>query len=842
MDSTRSTSAGAAADDTSTYACQWIDCDKLLTDPEALYNHLCNDHIGRKSTGNLCLTCKWKDCGVSCAKRDHITSHLRVHTPLKPHICEVCKKSFKRPQDLKKHEKIHTEEHHVQHKHSKAITVVDPAYTSRVRRDSMSKPSQETGQQDQSPTGHNPNRSDIMLVRAKSGSLPLSEDSAAMGALPTPSPELDQPRMPYPTNELTPSRSMYPMHNELPSWDTYPSDGPSVRSTQISGAKRSYNDYSVDDFFTDVKKRRVNPAYDPHMAARLNTLAYQQSLSSATGRPQLGPDPSEAPGFNPRSVSFDIRSPEELAAVNDFLITLGRDVANGAGGMRNPPPAPQPQPPPPPQQHIRPPHHLATPPDNGAQLQSYFDPESLSQLGLAGMPGIPSVPPSNPGSGAGYHGDAGYSNFDLHHVQAPYPSRATHHQVQSVQYGLYPSVPNIAANTPPYPPSGGTRVRTQRYSLSESTERYSSGALYPSVSAYSHQVPTNMHYLTPPLEQQQYSIASPLSSHSGMSTPPHVTTPPHAHSHAMPDGTATFDYLRPSRAPPAVQLAPMDYMAKNMRTMLPLKTAPGSVDVVASRPGPVEPKLGPGGVHRGLPAKLTREGVSSLPAPSDVALLSRSSAGSSSVKESGRLYPLLTSGDAQLKLPPLNARYRSPSSTPGSPIESAPSRATTSSPAPQPSRTSPHTHTANPKLAHSPSTSASSTPDRLPKLPSIHALAASAGHPGSAYPRTSSHTHTHSSPLARTVAAESRSPSPALYTEELARAVGRIALDSRGAREISPAQRRAHADLLRGLLVSINTEYRRRYGTPPPVASAGSWRDEARIHRREERDVEMIAV
>jgi len=132
--------------------CLWADCGKPFFDPEVLYNHLCNDHIGRKSTNNLCLTCKWKDCGATCAKRDHITSHLRgslsspcpwcawltcsdltVHTPLKPHVCEICKKSFKRPQDLKKHEKIHTEEHHAQHKHSKAITVADPAYTSRVK-------------------------------------------------------------------------------------------------------------------------------------------------------------------------------------------------------------------------------------------------------------------------------------------------------------------------------------------------------------------------------------------------------------------------------------------------------------------------------------------------------------------------------------------------------------------------------------------------------------------------------------------------------------------------------------------------------------------------------------
>jgi len=163
------TTPASSAEPSQSHRCLWQECTQSFVDPEALYNHLCNDHIGRKSTNNLCLTCKWKDCGTTCAKRDHITSHLRgtfaaccsafasfdsrllVHTPLKPHVCEVswspstlllvltrfqiCKKSFKRPQDLKKHEKIHTEEHHAQHKHSKAITVADPTYVNRVRGD-----------------------------------------------------------------------------------------------------------------------------------------------------------------------------------------------------------------------------------------------------------------------------------------------------------------------------------------------------------------------------------------------------------------------------------------------------------------------------------------------------------------------------------------------------------------------------------------------------------------------------------------------------------------------------------------------------------------------------------
>ncbi|KAF9287587.1 hypothetical protein BGZ74_001046 [Mortierella antarctica] len=79
------------------YICQWDSCFKNFDDAEALYEHLRDEHVGRKAQHNLCLTCKWGKCTVGTfGKRDHITSHLRV-----------CNKGFKRPQDLKKHEKIH---------------------------------------------------------------------------------------------------------------------------------------------------------------------------------------------------------------------------------------------------------------------------------------------------------------------------------------------------------------------------------------------------------------------------------------------------------------------------------------------------------------------------------------------------------------------------------------------------------------------------------------------------------------------------------------------------------------------------------------------------------------
>lgn len=68
--------------------------------------HICEKHVGRKSTNNLNLTCGWANCRTTTVKRDHITSHIRVHVPLKPHKCDFCGKSFKRPQDLKKHVKV----------------------------------------------------------------------------------------------------------------------------------------------------------------------------------------------------------------------------------------------------------------------------------------------------------------------------------------------------------------------------------------------------------------------------------------------------------------------------------------------------------------------------------------------------------------------------------------------------------------------------------------------------------------------------------------------------------------------------------------------------------------
>ncbi|KAI0756324.1 hypothetical protein C8Q80DRAFT_1127939 [Daedaleopsis nitida] len=731
------------------HACAWAACDKVLPDPESLYNHLCNDHIGRKSTGNLCLTCKWKDCGTTCAKRDHITSHLRVHTPLKPHVCEICKKPFKRPQDLKKHEKIHTEEHHAQHKHSKAITVADPAYSSRVRGDSVDK------SRNHAPSVNHHGQ----IVRAKSSSVPLSDSSSGpdFGVLPTPSPELD-----YAQEAV----SAHGRNQIIP----------------VSGSKRSYDYATMDEFFADVKKRRVTPAYDPHMAARLSNLAYQQSLSATTnGAPQSASIPSNS-SFPPRSVSFDIRTPEELAAVNEFLITLGRDVS-GPGA------------------HVPRHQHSQSVPHSAVEESSFFDPANLAQLGLGGMPGVPSA--SGPGSGVGYHGESGFMPISEYSHHGPsYSNRASQHSISPVQFGLYHSAQDMGGSHA-HVPYAGSRGRTSRASATD--ERLLSMDASPHFPSYP------QHYLTPPLDLGPAINpgASPLSSHSGMSTPPSAT-PPHVPLTVSPENMAAFDFVRTGRAPPVVQLAPVEYVSKNMRTIIPLKSAgPAAQPSLSSRPEPMEPKLGASAVHRGLPARLTSSAASSV------------ASSSLATSKSNPLYPLLTSGDAQFKLPPLGAHFRA-----SSPISPASPHAR------EPTVSPTLTSTTLSQRSPSPlSSDSSSTPSPMLSVAST---------PAATYPAL---------PADREREHVAYPMLPPLSS--LAQDVSRIDLGK--ARSASPEERRKHAALLRDLLVVINMEYRKRFGTPPPVgagaarasvvrAGVGRAEQEVRGIEREVRDVEMIAV
>ncbi|KAG8936268.1 hypothetical protein FRC00_009346 [Tulasnella sp. 408] len=312
-------------EDANALRCQWEGCSFECPDGDQLYLHLCNQHIGRKSTNNLCLTCKWNGCGTSCSKRDHITSHLRVHIPLKPHVCEVCDKSFKRPQDLKKHEKIHTEEHHAQHKHSKAVTVNDPSFNARVRGASSQQPNRQTSS---------------------------SYLSAVAGVSHSRSPSTaDEARTPDGASNGLP----WDLHALLSRGEPTKTTGKRAHELTVDGAGAA-----VDGFFRDMKKRKYVSSYDAQMAERLSALSSmafaghrlaQQSLQSGQfgGNPSLGKSDFSAPNINPAlslGLGGDAASaaalalsslpsqalpstPEELAIVNQFLVRLGEQIAAG---------------------------------------------------------------------------------------------------------------------------------------------------------------------------------------------------------------------------------------------------------------------------------------------------------------------------------------------------------------------------------------------------------------------------------------------------------------------------------------------------------------------------------
>lgn len=113
----------------------------------------------------------------------------------------------------------------------------------------------------------------VPVARAKSNSVSLSDVSSGawsasaldlrrlnastdFGVLPTPSPEMQHAPIHYESPE---SHDVYRIQ---PPWEALRADGSSVTTT-AAGSKRSYADYGMEEFFTDVKKRRVNPSYDP---------------------------------------------------------------------------------------------------------------------------------------------------------------------------------------------------------------------------------------------------------------------------------------------------------------------------------------------------------------------------------------------------------------------------------------------------------------------------------------------------------------------------------------------------------------------------------------------------
>ena len=251
------------------------------------------------------------------------------------------------------------------------------------------------------------------------------------------------------------------------------------------------------------------------MAERLSSLAYANSNVNAS--------------FNPRSVSLDIRSPEELAAVNHFLLTLGRDVVSAQESRLN----------------------------SNTQPYNYFDYEQLSHLGLTGMPGIPT--PATGHSSNAYTNAGGQHSSQTALYTANPSMRAGQPLASTASYGgLYPSVHDLAN------PSLFSATNIERRMSNDSNSGGGIALPPPTSSTYAptaHQQPSTISHMrpTPPLDSPHSSLSSPSSS-----------TPPHPH---QKDTAAVYDRNSRRVVPPAI-LASADYSSKSMRSIVPLKTVP----------------------------------------------------------------------------------------------------------------------------------------------------------------------------------------------------------------------------------------------------------------------------
>ncbi|KAI8914018.1 hypothetical protein DFJ77DRAFT_511304 [Powellomyces hirtus] len=303
-------------------ACRWVaptPCTATFSDAEDLYAHITDSHIGRKQTNNLSLLCAWDTCALPAfTKRDHITSHVRIHVPLKPYVCAICGRAFKRPQDRKKHDKLHEEDAREDipvksepfpvHVATPSPLSTDPSFFSELSYDPANDPACDPAldpsflDAPDADLAFFTGFSDILAHDSMTPATTATINTMNLGGLDT------FPALPH--AESNPNSA-----NDL-LWSSSSSYDPDFANTASNG-KRGYD--LVDDFMMDFKKKKLSTTYDPELAQRLDEIATY-----------LFDDPTDQQQSTASLAPLDDRPVEELNDLNAFLLQLSNEIDDSA--------------------------------------------------------------------------------------------------------------------------------------------------------------------------------------------------------------------------------------------------------------------------------------------------------------------------------------------------------------------------------------------------------------------------------------------------------------------------------------------------------------------------------
>ncbi|CAJ2509994.1 Uu.00g058940.m01.CDS01 [Anthostomella pinea] len=437
-----SQSSAPAADDTS-LTCKWATCGDKFMSAEILYEHICEKHVGRKSTNNLNLTCQWAQCRITTVKRDHITSHIRVHVPLKPHKCDFCGKSFKRPQDLKKHVKTHADD---------SVLVRSPEQHGGMN-GGMNGAYRTQGKAPSSYYDHNGQ---------------IRTNTAAYG---------------QPTHQSGHSSSYY-QHHAAPSFGApmyYQAIGGRgdhmgyQAAAEFDSRKRSYD--VMHEFFSDAKRRQLDPASYQQVSQRLMPLHGALPIHSGSLGAEYLPAPAvvgvDGPGGQGPYQHYalppmpNIRTKNDLVQIDQILEQMQSTVYENsntaaAAGVHQPGSHYMPLN----FRHSHSPPHSAAPAPSHMQHGGYSQAHAASPLTAVSSThsnGTPAVtPPSSSVSyTSGHSPTASSSGF----------SPSTRHSTTTT--ALYPSLPAVTSG---YPGQSATSTLGPNFDT-DTRRRYSGGML-----------------------------------------------------------------------------------------------------------------------------------------------------------------------------------------------------------------------------------------------------------------------------------------------------------------------------------------------------------------------------